>query len=589
MSSSGALRRAAAGLREVEARLVGSGAGATDDEIAVLYAALDELMWRIALEVPRSTLGDVQGEAVLSHPIARSLRITQESVDGAPIGIFRLDAEGRVVTVNRQACETLGYTREELESLTVFDFDASITKERWQQHRLLTRASGARTFTTVHRRKDGKEIPVEISVKQFLFEGELFSVSFVKDVSERIAAEQERRRLEGSMLQSQKLESLGILAGGIAHDFNNLLMAILGNLEIARCEAPSLASEPSMLRDAEVAAKHAADLCRQLLIYAGKGNSRTETVDVGTLLREQAQVLEVTASKGTRLVLNLAESLPMISADVSQLRQVFMNLLLNASEAIGNSPGVVSISTSVVSCDRDCLEGFQGTQSLEPGRYLSIEVSDTGCGMDEATRQRIFDPFFSTKTAGRGLGLAAVRGIVGNHKGGILVHSELKKGTVFRLLFPVLDSLDSALPERPATHPWQGSGLVLLIDDEADLCRLGKRMLARLGFEAIVAKNGVEGLALYRENRDKIRYVLLDWTMPEMSGGETLRELRRLDPNVRVILATGHAPGDILREVGVEGVSALVLKPYSLEELAQAFRNVGAPKSESAQSLTLTD
>ena len=587
MGSSGDLRKAVASLREVQARLIGSGSSATEDEIAALYAAADELMWRISHELPRSAAaadaaGSSIGETPLSHQIARSLRITQESVDGAPVGIFRLDSEGRVVSVNRQACETLGYTREELEALTVFDFDTGIDRERWREHRAVTRASGVRTLTTVHRRKDGKEIPVEISVKQFLFEGELFSVSFVKDISERLAAEQERSKLEARVLQSQKLESLGILAGGIAHDFNNLLMAILGNLEIARCETPSLAGETSVLRDAEVAAKHAADLCRQLLIYAGKGNSKVEPIDVGKLLRDQAQVLEVTASKGTRLVLNLAESLPTINADVSQLRQVFMNLIINASEAIGSSPGIVSITTSTVRCDHDYLEGFQSTQPLDPGLYVSIEVSDTGCGMNAATRQRIFDPFFSTKTAGRGLGLAAVRGIVGNHKGGIRVYSELKKGTTFRLLFPVPVSLDLTMPEQPTTRPWQSNGWVLLIDDEAALRRLGKRMLSRLGFETMVAENGVEGLARFRENRERIQYVLLDWTMPEMGGAETLRALHRIDPHLPVILASGHAPDDILREVGVERVSALVRKPYNLEELAQAFRDAGAPKAESA-------
>lgn len=583
MNSSGVLRQAAASLREIASRLNGRGASATEDELAILSAAVDELMWRVAQELPRSASPagrDTPSQAPLSHQLARSLRITQESVDSAPIGIFRLDAEGRVVSVNQQACETLGYTREELESLTVFDFDGGMTRQRWQEHRAMTQKSGARTFASTHRRKDGQEIPVEVSVKQFTFEGQLYSVSFAKDISERVAAEQNRAKLEARVLQSQKLESLGILAGGIAHDFNNLLMAILGNLEIARCETPSLAGENSVLRDAEAAAKHAADLCRQLLIYAGKGNSKAEPVDVSKLLGDQAHVLEVTASKGTRLVLNLAASLPLISADVSQLRQVFMNLIINAGEAIGNAPGIVSITTSTVSCDHDYLEGFLATQPLEPGQYVSIEVSDTGCGMDATTRQKVFDPFFSTKTSGRGLGLSAVRGIVGNHKGGIRVYSELNKGTTFRLLFPVPRTLDTALPERPSSSPWQGKGLVLLIDDEAPLRRLGKRMLARLGFEAILAENGVHGLAAFRENRDKIRYVLLDWTMPEMGGGETLRELRGIDPDLPVILASGHAPDDILRQVGVGRVSALVRKPYNLEELARAFQDAGAPKSE---------
>ncbi len=552
MGDADTVRSIVAALHELERQLVEVGSTVLPDEGSDLSRTLDALWARVSR-------------------VLRLLRMTRVSVDVAPIGIFHLDGAGKVVSVNQQACTSLGYTRDELHFLTVYDFDPTMTAESWAAHRAATRATSSRTFTTIHRRKDGTTFPVEILVKQFTFDGELYSVSFAKDITERLNAEQEKAKLESRLLQAQKLESLGVLAGGIAHDFNNLLMVILGNLDLALAEIARSGNAQPMLHEADRAGKQAADLCRQLLIYAGKGNSKVEPVDVGDLLREQARMLEVSASRSVRLLLNLADDLPHINADISQLRQVFMNLIINASDAIGQAAGVISISASSLTCEREYLDNTESAQPLAPGRYVSVEVSDTGCGMDAAVRARIFDPFFSTKTASRGLGLAAVRGIVNNHGGGIRVHSEPGKGTTFQLLFPVPSTLVEAAPAPATTASWRGSGVVLLIDDEAALRTLGTLMLGQLGFETLAASNGAEGLALFKEHRAKIQFVLLDWTMPELGGGETLRGLRQIEPDVRVILASGHAADDLLHQVGPGRVSALVHKPYTLDELARAF------------------
>jgi CheY-like chemotaxis protein len=257
---------------------------------------------------------------------------------------------------------------------------------------------------------------------------------------------------------------------------------------------------------------------------------------------------------------------------VSQLRQIFMNLIINASDAIGEAPGTITITTHAMDCDGPYLEGGGFGEDLKPGRYVCVEVTDTGCGMTEAIREKIFDPFFSTKTSGRGLGLAAVRGIVHNHGGGIRVYSELGKGTTFKLLFPVPEVLTPAQAAPPVAKPWQGKGLVLLVDDEPALRRLGVRMLTRLGFESMTAQNGIEALAMYRQHRDRIRYVILDWSMPEMGGDETFAELRRIDPKVRVVLTSGHPPEEIMRRLTGNPVTAFVRKPYVLSELAEAFQ-----------------
>jgi two-component system, cell cycle sensor histidine kinase and response regulator CckA len=265
--------------------------------------------------------------------------------------------------------------------------------------------------------------------------------------------------------------------------------------------------------------------------------------------------------------------LPLIRADVSQLRQIFMNLILNAADAIGQSPGVITLATQALDCDQDYLDGVGPTEALKPGRYVCVDVTDTGCGMSDEVRGKIFDPFFSTKTSSRGLGLAAVRGIVHNHGGCIRVYSEVGKGTTFKLLFPVpavMEPLPSVAPA--AVHPWQGHGLVLLVDDEQSLRRLGRRMLARLGFETIVASHGAEAIDIFHQHRGEIRYVLLDWTMPEMGGHETIRRLRAIDPGIRVVLTSGHAPEEVIRGLLREPFTAFVRKPYYLAELAQAFQ-----------------
>jgi CheY-like chemotaxis protein len=295
-------------------------------------------------------------------------------------------------------------------------------------------------------------------------------------------------------------------------------------------------------------------------------------VNLGALLREQAQILEISASKSVRLVLDANDDLPQILADASQLRQVFMNLIINASDAIGDSPGVITLTTGVVFCDAEYLEHLHLSTPLKPGRYVFAEVTDTGCGMSEAVRTKIFDPFYSTKTTGRGLGLAAVRGIVHNHGGAIRIYSEAGKGTTFKLLFPVPKELIADTPlSESVSQSWQGHGLVLLVDDEPSLRKLGVRMLNRLGFDVITASNGLEALAAYEAHAERIAYVLLDWTMPEMGGGDALRELKTRSPNLRVVVASGHAPSDLARRLRNHGAAAFVRKPYHLEELRRAL------------------
>ncbi len=334
----------------------------------------------------------------------------------------------------------------------------------------------------------------------------------------------ERRVLEANMQQTQKLESLGVLAGGIAHDFNNILTVILGNAEAAALKVQPDSSARRPLEEIKKASQHAADLCRQMLAYSGKGRFEVRPLDVSDVIDEMLEMLNVGISKKATMHLDLARDLPSVEADVAQIRQVVMNLVMNASEAIGDTGGHITVVTNAVDCGESCLETGLGGEPVPPGRYVSLVVTDTGSGMNERTRARIFEPFFTTKFTGRGLGLSAVMGIVRSHKGAIRVSSEPGRGTTFKLLFPA----GSAAPQR-LTTPRDGSaepaghGTILVVDDDEGILLIARSILERIGFAVLTATDGSEGVEVYKAHAAEIACVLLDLTMPKMDGQEAFR------------------------------------------------------------------
>ncbi len=399
-------------------------------------------------------------------------------------------------------------------------------------------------------------------------------VEFVRDITARRKAEEEQRRMQERMLAVQRLESLGVLAGGIAHDFNNILMAILGNADLAKHELPLGSPARENIIQIEVASRRAAELCRQMLAYAGQGRFVVEVVDLNELISEMVQLLTTSISKRVRLSLQLEPGLPPIRADASEIRQVVMNLVVNASEAIGDRSGTISITTGAVDCDHRYLAECSLEQELREGLYVKLEVADTGCGMDKATMARIFDPFFTTKFTGRGLGLSAVLGIVRGHKGAIRVYSEPGKGSVFKLLFPAC--LDATLqrPGEGTAGSWRGGGLVLLVDDDESVRALGKRMLERLGFEVVVGSDGRKAVELFLQHRDRIQVVVLDLTMPGMSGEDVFRAIRAAKPDARVVLASGYSADELASRLSAKGYAGFLQKPYTIEDLTRVLKSV---------------
>jgi ligand-binding sensor domain-containing protein/signal transduction histidine kinase/CheY-like chemotaxis protein len=396
-----------------------------------------------------------------------------------------------------------------------------------------------------------------------------------REIAERARAEDERRALDRRMQDAQRLESLGLLAGGIAHDFNNLLVGILGQAGLAQMDLPSGSPVQEQVHQIERAATRAAELTSQLLAYSGRGRFVLERVDVSGLVTEMAKLLETVIARNVEIEFRFAPELPAIEADPAQIRQVVMNLLTNASDALGGQPGRITVTTDVLqSADPVPVstDGARGDHVLGPGSYVRLVVQDTGCGMDTATVSRIFDPFFTTKFTGRGLGLAAVQGIVRGHHGAIHVRSTPEVGTTFEVLFPALDRPAPSLPVAPMpVRTSQGRGAILVVDDEASVRSVGRMALERGGFEVVLASDGREALQVYRQHGDRIDCILLDLTMPKLSGADTLRELRAINPEVRVVLSSGFTEQDAVGRVSGAPAQGFIQKPWKPEALVHAI------------------
>jgi PAS domain S-box-containing protein len=396
-------------------------------------------------------------------------------------------------------------------------------------------------------------------------------VVMLADITEQLRAEEDNRRLTAQIQHTQKLESLGVLAGGIAHDFNNLLVGILGNADLALMEMSELAPARPSVEEIKRVSIRASDLTNQMLAYSGKGRFVVRPLDLNELVDEMLHLLEVSMSKKAVLQRDLADDLPLVEADASQIRQIAMNLVTNASDAIGEASGTITIRTRAFDADERYFAELYTSDELSPGRYVSLEVTDTGCGMDEETRRRVFDPFFTTKFAGRGLGLAAVLGIVRGHSGAINVYSEPGKGTTFKVLLPAL-SADTRLqePEIEQTETDDGpvqNTTVLMADDEQTVRNVAGEILRRRGFGVIEATDGREAVEIYRDRMDEIDVVLLDLTMPHMDGEETFREIRRINPHAKVLLASGYNEQDTLSRFVGKGLAGFVAKPFEGKQL----------------------
>jgi len=416
-----------------------------------------------------------------------------------------------------------------------------------------------------NRNKDGDIYEVTQTITPLLDEdGRIAGFAAVqRDVTQQ-------RKIDRKLQHTDRVDSLGVLAGGIAHDFNNLLTAILGNASIASKKLDQTSPAHKYIQNIESASLSAADLCRQMLAYSGKGQFVIKPVNLTELIEGMGKLIDVSINKNIVMRYQLTEILPMIDADIAQIQQVALNFLTNASEAIGDKSGVISLATGVMHADRDYLHNSIGEAHLKSGRYVYLEVSDTGCGMDVATQKKIFDPFFTTKFTGRGLGMSAILGIIKGHHGALRIYSEVGQGTSFRVLFPE-SKLQHWQEDHTTTASVAGCGAVLIVDDEETIREVASAMLEDMGFSTLTATNGVEGMECYRKHQDEITFVLLDMTMPKMNGEECYRQLRQINAKVAVILSSGYNEQEATSRFAGKGLAGFVQKPYTSQQLAEVI------------------
>ncbi|NWF37759.1 PAS domain S-box protein [Mariprofundus sp. NF] len=503
----------------------------------------------------------------------------QSTLDNMLDTYYRLSSDGAVVWASSAVHSLLGYSLEEVTGMPM--------KALWldscgfaQSVAALRENSGVlMNYKIQLKHRDGQLIWCSLSAHLIIDQqGEVVGIEgVVRDISLQVEAETQKQEMEKKMAHVQRLESLGVLAGGIAHDFNNILAGIMGNAELAEMNMKESLPADRELENIVSSSVRAADLCRQMLAYSGQGSLVRKAVNLSGLVEETVQLIDVSISKNVSLKFDLQAHLPSILADNTQIQQIIMNLITNASEAIGEQHGgEIHVVTGSIFAGREALDSPFLEERRPPGDYVFLEVTDNGCGMDEATLNRIFDPFFTTKFTGRGLGMSAMLGIVRSHDGALQVESAPEKGARFRVLFPVSSaSVDDMQAGEIATEKLKLSDqelTVLVIDDEVMVRAIFEKMLKKMGCEVLLACDGEEGLQRYSEHQQRIDAVLLDMTMPRMGGKEALIRLREMGIKAPVIVCSGYRNENVIPQFEQVQPEAFLQKPFSLQSLHSVLR-----------------
>mgnify|MGYP003584863235 CR=1 FL=1 len=495
-------------------------------------------------------------------------------VDALPAAVAYVGADRRLVWANRGCEEYFGRPRKRLIGVPVEELAAPGAREENQKRLDRAFAGEAMEFEIERLLPHGAPAHFVVNVTPEVgADGKVVgAIVLAADRTDARRAEEERRSLQGQLERAQRLESLGVLAGGVAHDFNNLLQPILGIVELALGDLPEDASLRPMLIQVRQAAERAALLVRQMLDFAGRGGGARASLDLSRTVAEVAHLVEAAVPKSAKLELDLAPETPAIRGDAAQIVQVAMNLVINAGEALGGEGGTVRVATGVRALDGDALVDQWTRERRDPGDYAFLEVADTGCGMDEETLARIFDPFFTTKFAGRGLGLAATLGIVRGHGGLLDVKSAPGAGTTFTVYLPLTaGDADSAAARAPSSF-WRGRGTVLIADDEPLVREVARRMVERLGFDALPAADGTEAAAIFDARRDDLAAALIDLTMPGLSGPELFRRIAAARPDLPVVVVSGFSEAEARRRVGDPPPAGFLQKPFEFDQLRAALR-----------------
>ena len=486
-------------------------------------------------------------------------------VENANDAIFIIQ-DGKVTFPNPKAVELSREMAIDIDRTPFFDYIHAQDKERvlqWYKKRLKdNEVPHTCSFKLVN--PDNNQLWVELNAVLIHWENKIAALNFLRDITAQ-------KKLERQFQQSQRMESIGTLAGGIAHDFNNLLMGIQGNASVMLLEVKPEDALFEQVKSIERCVKSGAHLTKQLLGFARGGKYVVKPTYLNDVLTRTAEIFGRTRRE-VNIHTRCRKKIWMVNVDVGQIEQVLLNLYVNAWQAMPDGGDLYLETDNVV---LDDIYARRKPYSFKPGNYVKISITDTGTGMDKATQQRIFEPFFSTKEVGTGtgLGLASAYGIVKNHGGIINCYSEVGRGTTFNIYLPAMEA-EQAEEEMPAEESLHGSGTVLLVDDESVIVDVGRRMIESLGYEVLPAANGEEALRIFKRNHSRIDLVILDMVMPYLNGGEVFDQMKSIDPAVRVLLASGYSLNGQAEAILERGCNGFIQKPFNTVELSHKIRDI---------------
>jgi len=513
-------------------------------------------------------LSDITDQKQAEIELIESREKYQQLFEMESDAIFLIENEtGNILEVNKAASDIYGYSREELLKRKNTDMSAEPDE---------TRKATANALKTVpvryHKKKDGTVFPVEITASHLKWQGREAHIAAIRDITFRIKTEEEKKKLEGQLLQAQKMEAIGTLAGGIAHDFNNILTPIIAHADMAAMELPPDSPVHENIRYIYKAGERARELVKQILNFARSREKDRIPLKTSLIVKESGTFLRSTIPSTIDIQYDLETERDTVLADPTQMNQVIMNLCTNAAQAMREKGGIIKVSLRSEYIGLDKTKQFSG---LEPGDYLRLSVSDTGQGISPGIMDKIFEPYFTTKATGEGtgLGLAVVHGIVKDYRGDILVESEIGKGTTFHVLLPIIDD-EVSLAMGAKTELPTGKEHILFVDDEKLIVDTIQPMLEMLGYRVTVRTSSIEALEAFRNNPDRFDLIITDQTMPNMTGKELARELMTLRPDIPIILCTGFSDQIDAKMSSRMGIRAYVMKPVILSELAQTLRNI---------------
>jgi PAS domain S-box-containing protein len=496
--------------------------------------------------------------------------------------MFIKDIKGRYIACNKQFAQDAGYVKtQDIFGKTDEDMSWRENSNYYRECNADIMKTGTAVVNKIERQTFGGKKDHYLFISLYPIKdanGEIQALlGAYKDITALKEFEFAQLDLQKKYLTNQKYESLGILAGGLAHDFNNFLLSIIGNLELVLSETKQFS--PDVVEILEDIKRNTIDLTaltKQLLAYSGKGKITLTKIDLNTTVSHIWKLLRASISKDIQININLEKNLPLIEADVQQIQQVVINLVANAAESINNSVGTITITTGVQHCDEEYIKRNRLGNKISPGLYSYIEVIDTGTGIKQEQQDKIFEPFYTTKDMGRGLGLPAVMGIIKGHKGSLLLYSEINKGSTFKCLFPAIDVPDSYEPSKLTNEHYnnQEESYILVVDDEEMVRNTLKRILEKFGYKVILAVDGVDAIEKFKENSNTISLVIMDLTMPRMDGSSAFSELKKIKKDVKVILSSGYNAQELSQRFVSKGVAGFLQKPYEIKDLLEKIKNL---------------